>query len=487
MQQLRYALQRYGTWEWLDLEAPLVSSDAGELALSAYGVMRATVPAPAAHRVTAHDGRSMFERWGTIVHIETGDPRAPRRHWTGIVESATLGASGWDLHLVELVGYLDGIPYEGLVRAIREDPATIVRQLVTDTQSHTGGWFGCTVEGATPVRVGTDLDAQVAQARATRDARKEQLDAFSKTASTRTREMQDLDATLSDEVTEALAQLGLAQQQLAQLVADAAPSEQITIARQTVATRESVYRSTAVAHQAELAAGRAALAQARATKEEAQASYDAADASYQAFVERRKTEGGAYEIRADDLRDTYREIQALAREHGFEWSTRTHYSAGAPQVAIIIHYPAAGSRRDDLIFDTSVNILDPLELEDGEYANVAIGRGAGEGPTAVQATVTQPSPRMRRPIVVEDRSMRTNARARAAARAALKSTTGDPYPTEITVRDHPNCRIGSWQVGDIITVRGVTTIGTTWRGLVRIKSWSRVSSTRARLRVDPTT
>lgn len=485
MEQLRYAVQRYGTWEWLDREAPLVSSDAGELALNAYGVMRATVPAPAAHRTLAHDGRPMFERWGTIVHIESGDTRAPRRHWTGVVESASLGSSGWDLTLRELVGYPAGVPYEGLIRAVRADPADVVRQLVTDLQSRRGGWYGCAVEGSTPIRVGTDLDNQVAAARATMDARKQTLDAFSKTARDQTKELQDLDSTLSDEVTAAQALLAQAQQQVAQLVTTGADPALIEAAKSTVTARQATYQAALAGYNAEVAAGRAALASARATKEEAQSAYDAAKASYDAVKERRKTEGGAYEISGADLPDTYREMQALAAECGFEWTTRTRYSAAAPDVAIVIRYPRAGTRRDDLIFDTSANIIDALELDDGDYANAVIGVGAGEGPAAVRVSLSEPTSRMRRPVVVEDRSLRTAEALRARARTVLRASTGEPRPLDITVRDHPNAPIGSWQVGDIITVRGVTTIGSTWQGLARIRSWSWVSRTRARINLYP--
>lgn len=482
---MRYSLQRYGTWEWLDFEAPIISSDAGELALSAYGVMRATVPAPAAHRTIAQDGRPMFERWGTIVHLESGDTRAPRRHWTGVVESASLGSSGWDLTLRELVGYPAGVPYEGLIRAVQADPADVLRQLVTDLQALPGGWYGCTVEGSTPIRVGTDLDNKVAAARAAMDARKQTLDAFSKTSRDQTKELQDLDSTLSDEVTAAQTLLAQAQQEVAQLVTDGADPALIAAAKATVTARQATYQAALAGYNTELAAGRAALAAARATKEEAQSAYDAAKAAYDALKERRKTEGGAYEISGADLPDTYREIQALASECGFEWTTRTSYSAGAPDVAIVIHYPRAGSRRDDLVFDTSVNIIDALELDDGDYANAVIGVGAGEGPTAVRVSLSEPTSRMRRPVVVEDRSLRTAEALRARARTVLRASTGEPRPLDITVRDHPNAPIGSWQVGDIITVRGVTTIGSTWQGLARIRSWSWVSRTRARINLDP--
>ncbi|MEJ6490697.1 hypothetical protein PQI23_13305, partial [Leucobacter sp. USCH14] len=106
----RYALQRYGSWEWLDYDAFLVTSDGPEWARNAYGIMRATVPAPAAHRVTAEDGRDLFEEWGTFVHYEIDSPGLKRREWTGIVAEATLGANGWDLVIVEHPGYLKDTP-----------------------------------------------------------------------------------------------------------------------------------------------------------------------------------------------------------------------------------------------------------------------------------------------------------------------------------------------------------------------------------------
>lgn len=478
----RFVLQRYGTWAWLDYEAPLVTDDGPEWALGAYGIMRATLPSPAAHlQLTAEDGHPLLWEWGTLVHVELGPGD---RRWTGIVRTADLTKSGWELTIVEHPGYLDGTPWLGLVRGIRADPADLIRQLVTDTQAWPGAWYGCTVEGSTPVRLGTDLDDRVAAARAVMDARKQQLDSFSQSSRAETKALQDLDSTLSDEVTQARTLLAQAQQQVAALIQSGAPDAQITAARHTVDTRKGVYETALTAYNAEIAAGRVALAQAQSSKEAAQAAYDAAKVAYDVLKERRKDEGGAFEIRGDDLPDTYKAVQDVATTAGVEWSTRTTYSDGAPDVGIVIHYPQAGRRRDDLIFDTSVNILHPLELDSADaYANAAVGVGAGEGDAAVRRTMSVPSPRMRRVTVVEDRAIRTDTQMDAALRAELRATAGDPAPSEIEVQDHPNCPIGAWQVGDVIPISGVTTIGSRWDGLARISSWSWPSRYRARIRL----
>src|SRR5690606_10460578 len=126
---------------------------------------------------------------------------------------------------------------------------------------------------------------------------------------------------------------------------------QIYTARGVVAARQATYNATLTAYNSEIAAGRAALANARADRESAQAAYDAAKKAYDALKERRKNEGGAYEVRGEDLIDTYKALQDIATGAGLEWSTRTSYRDGAPDVGIVVHYPRAGRRRDDLVFD----------------------------------------------------------------------------------------------------------------------------------------
>ncbi len=482
---MRYAVQRFGTWRWLDYDFPLVTQDGAEWALSAYGIMSATVPSPAAHRALADDGRPMFEEWGTFVHLEIDTPGLIRRKWTGIVAEATLGAAGWDLTIIEAIGYLKGTPFEGLIRGVRDDPAVLAGQLLNDIQSWPNAWFGCTVEGSTPVRLGSDLDDRIATARAIMDARRRTLDTFSKTKSKVTSDLQNLDSTLADDVAQARALVTQAQSLVTSLISTNVPSEQVEQARQTLAQRKAEYQQALAGYNAEIAAGRAALANARKTKDEAQKAYDAAKKTYDALKEQQQDGAGAYTIDGDDLPDAYTALQDLCRTAGVEWSTVTRYSQGAPDLAIKVHYPRAGGRRNDLVFDTAVNIVGALELDRLDYYNAAAGIGAGEGSNAIRESMSVPASRMRRTAKVDDRSAKTSAQMRALMRRVLTESTGGLFPAEIDVRDHPNCRIGSWNVGDMIQISGVTTIGTRWSGLARIESWSWPSQNRARIRLAP--
>lgn len=482
---MRWALQRFGTWEWLDYEFPLTVEDGYELALSAYGIVHASVPSPMAQYLGV-DGQPLFEEWGTFVHCEIDDPGRVRREWTGIVKSAIFDGNGWDLDLVEFPGYFAGEPYQGLARATGTDPADLLRQLVLDTQSRPSSWFGCSVIGATGEKLGTNLDQKVAEARAVMDQRQATYDQLAKTKNTKTNELQDLDSTLSDEVTTSRRLVTEAQAYVLSLVNAGAEAAQIETARLAVVARQASYNAALTSYNAEIEAGRSALSSAKTDKDEAKKALDSAKEKYRDAKKNRSDQGGAFEVRGEDLEDTYRAFNKVAKAAGIEWSTQTIYSEGAPNVRINLHYPQAGVRRDDLIFDTSVNIVSELELVSaGAYANAAVGVGAGEGAKAIRRSISLPTTRMRRTVVVDDKTIRTNAHMDAAMRAELTLCQAAPYPESITVADHPNCRIGAWQVGDTITVTGKLRAGATYKGLLRIVAWQRVSAHEARLTLTP--
>ncbi|MEJ6490802.1 hypothetical protein PQI23_13855, partial [Leucobacter sp. USCH14] len=364
-------------------------------------------------------------------------------------------------------------------------PAAMLRQLVVDVQAWRNAWYGCTVNGSTPVRLGSDLDDRIAAARAVMDQRRRTLDSFSKTSRISTINMQEDSVTLADEVAQARVLVTEAQNLVTRLVFENADSAQIEQAKQALATRRATYNAALAGYNAEIAAGRAAVATARRTKALAQIDYDRAKASYDALKDQQRDGNGAYVVDGAELPDAYKVLQDICDTAGIEWTTSTVYTTGAPQVAINVHHPAAGTRRDDLVFDTAVNIIGPLELERLEYANAAAGIGAGEGSKAIRETMSVPTERMRRAVTVEDKSAKTRAQIQARLRSELKATTGELFPHSIEVREHPNCPIGAWRVGDLIQIDGVTTIGTRWSGLARVESWSRPSSNRASIQLVP--
>lgn len=483
---MRWSAQRYGSWEWLDYEVPLITSDGAEWVLSSYGVMRATIPSPAARVFDAVDGRPIFESWGTLLHLEIDEGSTTRRMWSGVVKDAVLDASGWTLQIVEFPGYFSGLPYEGLVRGIKADPAALLRQIVGDSQQWRNSWFGCTVEGSTKVRLGTDLDLKVASARATMDARKKTYDQLNKTKADKTAELTDAGSTLADEVASAKSLVASAQVALATLIQNNAPSGEIAAARATLTSRQTTYNQALSQHNSEIAAGKAALRSAKTNKEAAKTAYDSARDAYQKAKDERADKGGAYEIRGEDLKDTFRVITDLCRASGVEWTTRTVYSETEPDLRIVVHHPTAGGYRSNLVFDTSTNITHELSLESyGDFANAGVGVGAGEGPKAIRRTLNLVSPRMRRPVVVEDKSLKTNAQMDATLRREVALMLAPPYPRRIEVRDHPNCRIGSWGVGDIIRVSGTTTRGQVYSELLRVVSWKWKSQYKAEIELQP--
>src|SRR5690606_31117066 len=118
--------------------------------------------------------------------------------------------------------------------------------------------------------------------------------------------------------------------------------------------------------------------------------------------------------------------------------------------------PYAGKVRDDLVFEQGVNIISELHLvRDGEeYANAAIGVGAGEGAKSVRSSIASTSKRMRRVAVYEDRSIKKASELTGNMRAELRRRSGDPYVEEIEVVDHENAPLFSWNIGDHILIRG---------------------------------
>lgn len=124
-------------------------------------------------------------------------------------------------------------------------------------------------------------------------------------------------------------------------------------------------------------------------------------------------------------------------------------------------YPTIGERRRDVRFVVGENVsLNPeIQYQGEDYATGIIMLGAGEGRAMIRGIAVEegtPS-RLRRILTLEDKSLTTKAAADRAAERELKKRRGDPDFTTITVEDHPNAQIGSYDVGDeiqILTVGG---------------------------------
>lgn len=182
---------------------------------------------------------------------------------------------------------------------------------------------------------------------------------------------------------------------------------------------------------------------------------------------------GPYTLNWWSTDNLLQEFEALATETPFDYRETHKWEGERVKHSLDLGAPTLGGRRDDLRFVVGENVLDQPRLSWGEdeYASEVIVMGAGEGRDMIRGIAQQQKrTRLRRPKVVKDSSIRSGKRATALAEQELRKSTGDADFEEITVRNHPNAPLGSWQMGDEILVQ---TEGD-WHGAIAV--WVRVLS-----------
>lgn len=218
---------------------------------------------------------------------------------------------------------------------------------------------------------------------------------------------------------------------------------------------------------------------------------DASDA-LEVAQDQLKKHGGAYKVLPEDRPDSWRILQDLATEGGFEFTTETVRTHGAPVLRLHLHYGGVGRGRDDLIFEQGRNIIEqPVVSTPDEYASEVIGVGAGQGQTpvegwelALERTVTVADPRMRRNAVYARPEITKPAVLDAEVRAELRALRSEVVVEEITVRDDPNCPIGAWRAGDIITPKITVPHYGRIEKKHRVRSWQRAGTHKAVLHLE---
>lgn len=482
---MRYKVQRVHSWEWLDLDFLPASSNGPSWVRTSYGDMEFTV-SPDVGKSRAFDGRLLFEEWGTLVYVESEDS-VDQVKWAGIVSDSDMRDGVWTVKLVELPGYADGIPIEELIRGIKEDPVVLIRRVWDSIQSWSSSWLNISVSGSSPIRVGTDLDDKLAAARAEMDGYKTTLDTFSKDVKSSTKDLSDNATTLADEVDLARKSVSEAQATVTQLIRSGAPDEQINDARALVVTRQNSLNALVVAYNVEIAAGKAALANAKSDQDAARADYDKSRERYQALQERRREEHGAFEIRPEENTDAHRALLEIANANGIEWRTRVQYSDTHPDFYIECGYPQIGNPDPVIRIEQGVNLISTLELNrnGGSYANTGLGIGAGEGKSMISATVANSSNRLRRPVVVEDKSIKNRDVLATKVRNALSARSGEPYVSSVEVKDHPSAPLFSFWVGDTVWVSGLVPHHGEYLQKHRIKSIRWTPENTFKIQLDP--
>lgn len=178
-----------------------------------------------------------------------------------------------------------------------------------------------------------------------------------------------------------------------------------------------------------------------------------------------------YELNWWEAPDCGREIEALAGQTPFDFTERHFWDGDTIGHELVIGYPRLGRRRTDLSFiqgDNVSSVVTP-SLDGEDFANEVVGIGAGEGPKAVRRSTAVRDGRLRRTAVHTAKAVTSTARMDTLIRAQLQRRQNTLTIDSVTVRDHPNARIGSWNVGDDVLIEATIP----WLGDVSL--WCRIT------------
>ena len=158
----------------------------------------------------------------------------------------------------------------------------------------------------------------------------------------------------------------------------------------------------------------------------------------------------------------------LATETPFEWAERTSLdmdSDAPPSFHIRLGYPRleAPDRSDTHHFEVGLNVVSPEPSDDEEHAFFSevfvLGNGEGSEKRRGEA-VRRNTGRLRTVRVIEEQGITSNRLADERARKAVEAAEQDEKFWEtITVLPHPAAEQGTYDVGDVITVKGDTAWG----------------------------
>lgn len=180
---------------------------------------------------------------------------------------------------------------------------------------------------------------------------------------------------------------------------------------------------------------------------------------------------GPYELNWYDAVDCGAEIDALAKEAGFDYVERHYWSGDKIAHELRLGYPRLGRRREDLAFIQGDNIAAVVtpELDGDLFANEVLGIGSGEGAGALRRSTAVRDGRLRRASVYTAKDVSSSSRLDAAIAAELRRRQDTLTIKSVSVRDHPNAPIGSWDVGDDVLIQATLP----WLGEVAV--WSRIT------------
>lgn len=470
----RYIAQRATTGEFLDFEVPFLTRSELSWSLSAAGFLKGTVPSGVA-TMTAPDGRPLFEEWNTLLYAEAdGEIR-----WGGIVIRSEIKGDAWNIEAATFATYPHGIPFLDEYYAAETDPADIIRLIWQHVQGFDSGNLGVVVTGQTPVKVGSKSES-VANAAATaysnaKTAYETERDKYTQLRDLATEASSTLTAKRRD-LTNAKAALTEAKE-TKNPTQIAAAQNQVNAAQDAVNSAQATYdtRNAAAKTQADV-------------RDRAKAAQDAANDRKKAATKDMKEDGGAYKLLWWEAPDCGDAIAKLAKDVPFDFTERHAWAANKTAITheISVQYPRAGRRRDDLAFIVGDNITSQPEPQSNgdDFANTVFGLGNGEGPDMLQTTAANDDGRLRRVNVLSSKDTKILSTLQAQTRNELLKAASGLSIGKVTVRDHMNAPIGSWDLGDDILIQAeIPFLGriALWH---RIVAWTLTSDSTATLSLE---
>lgn len=169
------------------------------------------------------------------------------------------------------------------------------------------------------------------------------------------------------------------------------------------------------------------------------------------------TDNKPYELNWWSTTDLGGEIDKLAQNSPFEYHERHQWVNGQIEHFLDFGYPSIGRRRENLRFVIGENIqVLPEPQESGDnFANHVVVLGAGEGSAMIRGEARRSDGRIRRMVIIDDKSITDKAHADRAAQLELARRNQVIQLDTFVIRNLPShAQFGSFSVGDEIRVMG---------------------------------
>ncbi|MFG2141823.1 hypothetical protein [Streptomyces sp. NPDC048650] len=175
-----------------------------------------------------------------------------------------------------------------------------------------------------------------------------------------------------------------------------------------------------------------------------------------------------------DNPDCGQTLDTLTNTTPFDW-IETHAWSGSGNTIehrLRLGTPRLGRKRSDLRFADGENLIAIAKPEGmgDDYANEVVILGKGEGRKMARSQVHRYDGRLRRVATVTDKTLSSAKALSTRGQQELAGRTQALQIPAIQVIDHPNARLGDWQLGDDIRVQ----VHVPWVGDVDV--WHRIVS-----------